>query len=187
MLTHEPIVWTDEEPSGNEDNFANSKEKIKDANKTLKIPHRDDNLNLLLYAVFYSIRFEKTKKFGKYKDDKLKSVLPNDLFASLDKNKWNLRLDLDYQSFEAKYVFIYDLLVKECYFLRIYESNKKFCLIEKFNGFYIVLMEYDQKERSKFVPINIIFKPVKHQKMKINCYFSTQSIRHIDRHIMMQT
>ena len=35
-------------------------------------------------------------------------------------------------------------------------------------------MEYDQKERRKFVQIDIISKLVKHQKMEINCYFSTQ-------------
>lgn len=35
-------------------------------------------------------------------------------------------------------------------------------------------MEYNQKERTKFVQINIICKPVKHQKMKINCSFSAQ-------------
>ena len=34
-------------------------------------------------------------------------------------------------------------------------------------------MEYDQKERTKSVQIYIIYKLVKHQKMKINCDFST--------------
>ena len=35
-------------------------------------------------------------------------------------------------------------------------------------------MEYNQKGIRKFVPINIIYKPVKHQKVKINFYFPAQ-------------
>ena len=48
-------------------------------------------------------------------------------------------------------------------------------MTEKFNGFYIVRFEYYQKEITKFVPIYVIYnKPVKNEKININCYFSTQ-------------
>ena len=48
------------------------------------------------------------------------------------------------------------------------------CIVETFNGFHIACMEYDKKARKKFSPTDIIYKPVKHQKIKINCYFSNQ-------------
>ena len=38
----------------------------------------------------------------------------------------------------------------------------------------IVFKEYDKKEKKMFFPIHIIYEPVKHQKMEINCYFSNQ-------------
>lgn len=80
--------------------------------------------------------------------------------------------------------------------MRIYESRKKFsyfvhettekkminqkvssCLTEKCNGFYIIQIEYDQKERMKFVSINLIYKPVKDQKIKINLFCS--NLKHL--------
>ena len=35
-------------------------------------------------------------------------------------------------------------------------------------------MEYDRKLRKKFLPINIIYEPVKFQNKKINCFFSNE-------------
>ena len=54
------------------------------------------------------------------------------------------------------------------------QNNNKRCLIEKFNDFYIVSMECDEKERKNCVPVDIISKPVEHQMIRINCYFETQ-------------
>lgn len=94
----------DEEVSDT-DNFSNSKEKIEEFNKTLEIPHGEENFDSLLYAIFYSIRFEATKKFYKCEDDKLNSVLLSDLLVSLSKSKMNWRLDLDYQILFHKWLF----------------------------------------------------------------------------------
>ena len=41
-------------------------------------------------------------------------------------------------------------------------------------GFHIVCMECDTKETKKFSPTDITYDLVKHQTIKINCYFSTQ-------------
>ena len=46
------------------------------------------------------------------------------------------------------------------------------CIIEKFNGFNIVCVEFSKKLRQPFRPINIIYKPVKKCDKIINCYFS---------------
>ena len=75
-----------------------------------------------------------------------------------------------------------DILTKQNYFLQIYELKKKFrlllnettgkktiirqlssCVTEKFDGFYIVCMEYDKKVRRRFSPIDIIYNPGKCQ------------------------
>ena len=45
------------------------------------------------------------------------------------------------------------------------------CIIQKFNRFPIVRMEYDQKLRHKFSSINIIYEPVKSQFEKSQLLF----------------
>ena len=40
-------------------------------------------------------------------------------------------------------------------------KNVSSCIIEKFRGFDIVSTECGRKERTKFSPIDIIYKPVK--------------------------
>ena len=46
------------------------------------------------------------------------------------------------------------------------------CLMEKYNGFQVISIEYARKQRKKFNPINIIYKPTKHIKIEPLCYFS---------------
>ena len=73
-----------------EDSFSNSSENVRDFDKSLEIPQGKDNFDSLLYSIFYYIRYQKTKqKNDKNRNEELKSVLLNDLFASLDKNQLN--------------------------------------------------------------------------------------------------
>ena len=44
------------------------------------------------------------------------------------------------------------------------------CISEKYNGFHVVSIDYCDKLRKKFNPINIIYKPVKSHDEKISCY-----------------
>lgn len=46
------------------------------------------------------------------------------------------------------------------------------CIHEKFNGFNIVRIEFDQKIRQNFSPIDILYKPVKKEDQIIDCFFS---------------
>lgn len=48
------------------------------------------------------------------------------------------------------------------------------CITEKFNGFSIVCIEYDWRLRKTFLPIDIIYNPVKYQTEKIICFSSDQ-------------
>ena len=42
------------------------------------------------------------------------------------------------------------------------------CIKKKYNGFYVILIEYSKKLRNKFKPIDIIYKSVKSLEKKIN-------------------
>ena len=44
--------------------------------------------------------------------------------------------------------------------------------MEKYNGFQVICIEYVRKQRKKFKPINIIYKPTKHIETELLCYFS---------------
>ena len=104
-----------------------------------------------------------------------------------------LRLDLDILNFENQCLKINQILNKNNLFLRVFELKEKFhclikqdserknlirdisgCIIEKFNGFNIVRIEFDRKLRQKMSPIDIIYKPVKREDEIIECFFSSQ-------------
>lgn len=57
-----------------------------------------------------------------------------------------------------------DILFMKIQKKRNIKWNLSSCLTEKLNGFY---------KKPNFLLIDRIYKPVKHQKMKINCDFST--------------
>ena len=46
------------------------------------------------------------------------------------------------------------------------------CLIEKYNGFTVIRIEYDKKERKNFERLDIIYKPTKKLEIELLCYFS---------------
>ena len=83
------------------------------------------------------------------------------------------------------------ILSKFGYFSRVFELKNKFrhlsvkdknqqkivrqlsrCLIEKYNGFTIISIEYQKKQRKNFKAIYIIYKPRKHVEIEPLCYFS---------------
>ena len=45
------------------------------------------------------------------------------------------------------------------------------CVVEKFNEYNIIRVEFNKKLRQTFCPIDIIYKPVKRPDEIINCYF----------------
>ena len=47
------------------------------------------------------------------------------------------------------------------------------CLIEKYNGFGVIRIEHEKKERKNFEPLDIIYKPTKHLEIEPLCYFTT--------------
>ena len=112
------------------------------------------------------------------------------MFDKLYEND-KFELILDYQKFNANCHEINSLLAKDGYCLRIFELRQKFrylslknpkkqtvvrqlssCIKEKYNGFHIISIEYSQKLRKKFRPVNVIYKPVKSIDEKILCYYA---------------
>ena len=77
------------------------------------------------------------------------------------------------------------------YFLRVFELKNKLrhltikepekqniarpilsCITEKCNGFQAISIEFARKERKKFKPIDIIYKPTKNPTISLLCYFT---------------
>ena len=97
--------------------------------------------------------------------------------------KHQLVLDLNYQKFEKQRYPISEILNKNNNFFQVYELKQKFgyitinssrknevvrkcssCLIQRFNGFFIVRIENKGEIRKTFLPIDIIYKLVKNDK-----------------------
>lgn len=99
---------------------------------------------------------------------------------------------IDAQYFHNMYYELTSILSEFGYFLRVYELKKKHrhlfvkktdrqniikqlssCLIEKFNSFSIVRLEYERNVRRNFEPVDIIYRPTKDIEIEPLCYFST--------------
>ena len=116
---------------------------------------------------------------------------PWNLYYILSDLKENLRLDLDIQNLENQCHSVNELFNKNGLVLRVYKLKDKFrylikqnsekktvlrelssCVIETFNGFNIVRIEFSKNLRQPFRSIDIIYKPVKKYDDIVNCFFS---------------
>ena len=104
-----------------------------------------------------------------------------------------MKLNLDILHFENQCSKINQILNKNNLFLHIFELKEKFrclikqdserkniirdlssCIIEKFNGFNIIRIEFERKLRQKMSLIDIIYRPVKKEDEIIECFFTSQ-------------
>ena len=123
----------------------------------------------------------------------LKIDIGTEIFDEIYPLKSMMKLNLDILHFENQCLKINQILSKNNLFLRIFELKEKFrclikqdserkniirdlssCIIEKFNGFNIVGIEFERKLRQKMSPIDIIYKPVKKEDEIIKCFFTSQ-------------
>ena len=172
------------------DNFKDFTERIDKFKKTLCFPKEIQNENSFFYAILYAVRYHLTEKLDKVSDDYFKK---NDLeiFTKIYHLQDFLKLDLKVSTFEDQCYTINHILNKFNLFLRVYEQKEKFryitntekdkrkiireissCVKEKFNGFIIVRVDFDNEIQRNFSPIDIVYKPVKNQNEIINCYFT---------------
>ena len=116
------------------------------------------------------------------------------ILEKIDRDKFEL--EMDKEKFNQQCLDINEILSKEGYFLRVYESKKKFrelrlkrskqrhiirhlssYVCENFDVFHVVCVEYIKKARKKFRPIDIIYKPVRQIEKKILCFESKDMSR----------
>ena len=134
------------------------------------------------------MRYQLTGKFSCNDDDvdvdeQIKVDIGAEIFDEIYPLKSMMKLDLDILNFESQCLKLNQILNKNNLFLCIFEFKEKFhclikqdsenknlirdlsaCIIEKFNGFNIVRIEFDRKLRQKMSPIDIIYKPVKKKR-----------------------
>ena len=151
---------------------------------------KNDNSNSFVYAVFYVVRFNNEQKTEFCSSETLKELIDSNLFIQLHQEKCNV--SLDYQKFNSQCHEINMTLAKYGYFLRVFELKSKFrhlalknpkkqnivrqlssCINKRYNGFHVISTEYSKKLRTKFKPINIIYKPIKSLGEEV---FSTNDI-----------
>ena len=102
-----------------------------------------------------------------------------------------LQFIVDLQKFQNICYEINFILSKYNYFLRVFKLKNKYrrfsikdkskhkidrqlssCLIEKYNNFRVISIEFERKERKLFKPIDVIYKPTKNIEIELLCYFS---------------
>ena len=172
--------------------FPNFKAKVKAFKDSLLNPHGLENLDSFFYSIVYAIRNKRIDKVDPVNsDDEFQEDIGLALSHDLFQIKSLLRLDLDLLNFENQCFKINTILTKYNMFLRVFELKDKFrylfkqnweqkkiinqisaCVIERFNGFTIVRLEFDNKIRRDFTPVDIIYKPVKKETQILNCFFT---------------
>ena len=181
---------SDEEEEINE--FCNFEAKVKLFRESLINPHGLENPDSFFYSILYAIRHKLTGKVDSVEqEENLKQNVGLALSHDLFEIKSSLRLDLDVLNFENQCFKINTILSRHNMFLRVFESKDKFryiikqnseqkkffsevsaCVVERFNGFTIIRLEFDNEIRKDFTPVDIIYKPVKKQDTILNCFFT---------------
>ena len=182
---------SDEEEELNE--FSNFEAKVKLFRESLINPHGLENPDSFFYSILYAIRHKFTGKVDFIEqEDSLKQDVGLALSHDLFEIKSLLRLDgEDVLNFENQCFQINRILSRHNMFLRVFELKDKFryiikqnseqkkffsevsaCVVERFNGFTIVRLEFDNEIRKEFTPIDIIYKLVIKQNAILNCFFT---------------
>ena len=157
------------------DNFKNAKEKIENFNETLFPKTNNENIenNRLINVFLLVIRFDKVSKTNVCNFEEFKESINSNLIEQFE-GKFKFILDL--QKFNNICYEINLILLKYNYFLRIFEVKDKYrhlsmkepkkqnivreissCLIEKCNGFQVISIEFDRKQKKNLSPL-ISFK-----------------------------
>ena len=143
------------------------------------------------------------KRCGK---QEFEESIDKNLIEQLDQPE-KFQFIVDLQKFNNICYEINSILSKHDYFLKVFELKNKFrhlsmkepkkqnivrqlssCLMEKYNGFQVISIEYARKQRKKFKPINIIYKPTKHIETEPLCYFSEKlTLTHIQNQIKSES
>ena len=174
------------------DEFDGFKSRVEKFKNTLIFPQGLNNENSFFYSILYAIGYNFKKKSDRVDDDEqIKVDIGDEIYNKIYPLKDFLKLDLDIVTFENQCPTINQILTENNLFLRVFELKDKFryisqntaekkniirelstCITERFNGFNIVRIEFDHKIRRNFLPIDIIYKPVKKEEEIIDCFLA---------------
>ena len=173
------------------DEFEESKIDIEIFNKTLFPKESLNNENQFCEVVLYAIKFAINGTKSTCSEEDFEKVIERKLDKEINQPE-KFKFIIELQAFLNMCYEINMILSKFGYFLRVFELKNKFrhlsvkdknqqkivrqlssYLIEKYNGFTIISIEYQKKQRKKaFKAIDIIYKPTKHVEIEPLCYFS---------------
>ena len=175
------------------DDFQGSKDCLEKFQKTF-FPKNDNNIegqNQLCHIILFALKYQINGSKNTCSSNELEKVVGKDLFKEINQPE-KFKFIMDQQYFSNMCYQITMILAKFGFFLRVYELKKKYrhlfmkkpdqqkivkqlssCLIEKYNGFTVIHIEYEKKERKNFQPLDIIYKPAKELETEPLCYFTT--------------
>ena len=172
------------------DNFKDFTERLNKFKEVLCFPKEIQDENSFIFAILYAIRYQLTGELDTVPDGYFEES-DLEIFKKIYHLKDFLRLDLKVSTFEDQCYTVNHILNKHNLFLRVYEEKEKFryitntekdkrkiireissCVKEKFNGFIIVRVDFDNEIQRNFSPIDIVYRPVKNQNEIVNCYFT---------------
>ena len=143
-------------------------------------------------AILYAIRYEKNSKTNICTKKEFKEIIEKKLIDELDESKYKLEIDL--QKFNNDCYEINCFLSDFNQFLRVFESKMKIqtndnlrteknkhcqaivklhSIIEKYNVYQTISIEFERKQRKNVKPFNIIYKLTKNPEKSPLCYFTT--------------
>ena len=175
------------------DDFQESEDCLEKFQKTL-FPKNEYNIegqNQLCLVILLALKYKINGSENTCSSNELEKIVGKDLFKEINQPEKS-KFIIDQQYFFNMCYQITMILAKFGFFLRVYELKKKYrhlfmkkpdqqksvkqlssCLIEKYNGFTVICIKYEKKERKNFQPLDIIYKPTKDLKTEPLCYFTT--------------
>ena len=192
--SQEPENYCEEPICAAFNNFDNFQSRIVKFKLSLHNPQELENPDSVFYSILYALRHRLTDKTDTcINDDMLSSDVKPEIFDAFNQIKDNLRLDLDLVNFENQCFQVNTILMKNNLCLRVYKLKDKFrflikqdsnkkgafrelssCIIEKFNSFNIVQLEFYKKLERELSPIDILYEPAKSNKENLDCFFTTE-------------
>ena len=147
--------------------------------------------NSFYLTLLHAIRFLKNKKSDQCDEIEIEKEIGSELYFEIAEKKDSCILDLNKAHFDEMCYKINEILIKEKFFLRVYEIKDKFrylfhedhnkknvlrslssCIKEKFNGFTFADIWLQAKQKSNSIPLNILYMPVKKENDVIECFFT---------------
>ena len=174
------------------DDFQGSEDCLEKFQKMLFPKNENEGQNRLCHVILLALKYKiNGSKNTCSSSEELEKIVGKDLFKEINQPE-KFKFIIDQQDVFNMYYQITMILTKFGYFLCVYELKKKYrhlfmkktdqqknvkqlssCLIEKYNGFTVIRIEYKKKERKNFEPLDIIYKPTKELETEPLCYFTT--------------